>query len=544
MNNLIPNRNDIVKSLKEEEFDIIIIGGGITGAGVARDASLRGFRVALFEKNDFAAGTSSMTSKMLHGGLRYLKNYEFRLVRQAALERKVHLDIAPHLSERMQFLVPLYNWSDEGKIMRRLGLFLYDVIAFPKGIGKRKHVSAKELVNKLNLLENDDLIGGSLYFDCKTDDARLTLANILSSTAAGAKILNYAKVEKWKSVPDGIEISAMDLETQETLLVKGRVLIICAGPWSERVENMGEDFNGKSNLRLTRGTHLRMRKKLDEHPCLIVNNDGRPIYLIPQIDYDLAGTTDLDYNGDPNDVAPTLEEIDYIIDACNKLFPSVNYSRDDVVACFSGVRPLIYQKGADEGKTSRDHSTFVDESGIITLVGGKLTTYRVMAKDALKKAQRFLDPNIRNKRCFTDKMPLWGGDIDDWDKFMISEVIRVRKKYNLSDSSARIIVKWYGSELQYFETILEEHGTTLLKKERPWLEAQVIYSCRVEMARTPIDFLRRRTPLMLEENNGLDILLRVVELMANELNWSDDYKELRKTQCVEYVNKFISIIDN
>ncbi|MHA2169622.1 MAG: glycerol-3-phosphate dehydrogenase/oxidase [Candidatus Kariarchaeaceae archaeon] len=539
MENLITPRSEIVDSLREDQFDITIIGGGITGAGVARDAVMRGFKVALLEKNDFASGTSSLTSKMLHGGLRYLRDYEFRLVRQAALERKVHIEIAPHLSERMQFLAPVYTWSKAGKLMLRMGLFLYDILAFPKGIGKREHVKKSEMINKLPLLENDELVGGSLYWDIKTDDARLTLANVLSAVAGGGRLLNYAEVTSWETKPDGIEVTVCDKETQEEITVRSKVLILCTGPWSEITEGLGKNFPGETNLRLTRGTHLRLKPKLENHPCMIVNDDERPIFLIPRVGYDLAGTTDIDYTGNPDDIAPTREEVDYILDACNKLFPTAKYTKDDVVACFSGVRPLIYQKGQSEGGTSREHSIFVDESGVITLVGGKLTTYRVMAKDAIRKAIKLLNRSSRDHKCTTHRMPLWGGDIEDWENFFVIQKNRLTKQYGLNEESAEIMVKWYGSELPLFEEILKEWGNSSLKPNRPWLEAQVIYSCRFEFARTPIDFLRRRTPIMLEEGNGLDILENVVTLMSSELGWGTDQEQQQSKAYKEYANKFV-----
>ncbi|OLS28889.1 MAG: Aerobic glycerol-3-phosphate dehydrogenase [Candidatus Heimdallarchaeota archaeon LC_2] len=540
MENLIPSRSDMIKSISDKEYDVVIVGGGVTGAGVARDAILRGLKVLLLEKGDFASGTSSMTSKMIHGGLRYLKNYEFRLVRQAALERRVHLDIAPHLAEVREFLVPLYKWNPDGTFMLRLGLILYNLLALPKRIGKHKNLDPKKLVEKMSLLENDDLIGGALFHDVVTNDARLTLANCLSAAAGGADIINYMEMDSWETYDGEVHVKATDVLTTKTYEITAKYIILCVGPWSQITESKGIDFEGQARVRLTRGTHIVLKKKVIEYPCLLMNEDNRPIFLIPGDNYDLAGTTDLDHDGTPDDVKPTFEEVEYILNAVNKLFPNMKYSENDVIASFAGVRPLVSKEGVKEGKVSREHSIFQDRTNrTVTIVGGKLTTYRVMSKQALDKVIKAMG-TLKGK-CMTQKLPLWGGEVDDWESFKSEKIEELQNEFSLSSASANMLVKWYGSEVDYFKEFIKQNGTTLLLPNRPWLEAQVIYSCRVELAQTPIDVLRRRTNIMFEENNGENILDKVVELMSEELKWDTQKQNLMKTQTLEYINNFIRV---
>lgn len=538
--NLIPSREKMVQNLKENEYDIIVIGGGITGAGVARDATLRGLKVALIEKQDFASGTSSMTSKMLHGGLRYLKNFEFRLVRHAALERKVHQEIAPHLAEVMEFLVPLFKWNSDRPFMLRLGLILYDLLAYPKQIGHHKNLGKEGIMEYFPNLKSDELKGGALYHDVKTNDARLTLANILSATAAGADAVNYCEMTEWHEDEGEVVVTVHDHISDSDFEILGSVAIICAGPWAQIAESRNTGWNGKARVRLTRGTHIILKKRLEKNPVLLINDDERPIFLVPRIDYDLCGTTDIDYKGDPDDVKPTKEEIEYLLTACQKLFPDYNYTRDDIVASFAGVRPLVYKEGVSEGKVSREHTIYFDRPNrVISVFGGKLTTYRRMAREAVDKSFKIM---YRDRvKCITEKLPLWGGEIDNWDEFYDTKTNHLQDKFELSAETSHVLVLWYGSEIDYFETYIEKYGKDLLKENRPWLKAQVHYSCEIEFAQTPIDVMRRRLPLMLEEGNGVELINEIANIMSSHLDWSDGEKQKYIDLTKDYIENFIAV---
>ncbi len=542
MDNLIPPRNELIKRAKEEHFDCVIIGGGITGASVLRDLSLRGLNACLVEKNDFAYGTSSMTSKMIHGGLRYLKNYEFGLVREAALERKIAVNNAPHMAEVMDFLVPIYRWNKESPFLMRIGLILYDILSIPKRIGRHKMLSISELVGKLPILENKDIRGGAIYQDVKTDDARFTLLNILSGVAGGGVALNYTIASNWMYDEEKVEVEVNDLLNNDRYTITGDVLIICGGPWTEIIESKGANFKGKAKLRLTRGTHLLIEDVIKtKYSALLINDDDRPIFIVPQFNNKiLVGTTDVDFPDIPDKVKPTNDDIEYILNALQKIFPKANISKSNILSAFAGVRPLVSKKGVSEGKVSRKHSIFVKDN-IITLAGGKLTTSRVMAKQAVDRALKILNKRKLEYKCHTHLLPLFGGEIDNWEEFLEEHTKRLMNEYKLSEGSAKMCVHWYGSELPYFETILKEHGTTLLDNNNIWLEAQVIYSCRVEFAQHPIDFLRRRTQIMFERGNGLQVLDRVVELMKKELNWNEETANTMKNETINYINNFVKI---
>jgi len=534
----------MIKRQQDEEFDLIILGGGSVGAGVARDASIRGLKVALVEKEDIASGTSSQSTKLLHGGLRYLKNFEFGLVREAALERKTNLEIAPHLGYIDDFLVPMYSWSEDRPIMLRLGLWVYDLLSFPKNIGWHNWLNKKQMEAKEPLLENETLKGGGQYQDVQTNDSRLTLANVQSALLYGAVITNYTKATSWEQTDNGAIVEVKDEETGEEYQIRGKLIINATGPWSEITASLGKNFNGEARIRPTWGAHLLLKKKSAGHPLLIVNKDGRAVFLIPHEDHDMAGTTDIDYHGDPDKIAPTEYDRDYILDAVNNLFPTAMYTKEDIVASFSGLRPLVFQKGVKEGKVSRNHEIFVDESGVITVAGGKLTTYRVIAKDVVDEAIKMLGLPKREYKCTTDKIPLYGGDIgglDAWSDYFDTTTHDLMENYGLDEKTARKMVRYYGSDIPRFREILDEYGAMKFKEHRPWLEAQVIYACRYELIRTPVDFLRRRTWIMLEEGNGADILDKVVELMSGELHWDESTAVEMKKRTLGYIDNYIKI---
>jgi len=532
VNYLSFDRNEIISECQSTVFDIVVIGGGITGAGVARDAAIRGLKVALFEKNDFASGTSSTTSKMLHGGLRYLQNYEFRLVRKAALERGLHLKLAPHLTDKLNFIIPIYRWNKFSPIKMWFGVKLYDLLAYPKGLGKSRKLKVKDIIHKFPHLSSNDLIGGVFYHDVRTDDARITLSNILSARQYGASTLNYTKLNSW-DVKDGITTCSVEnMETNQVMQVKTKIIINCTGPWTESTEKLNAQIKGKSKLRLTSGIHLRLPKLLDNYSCLIINEDERPIFYMPGLNGDLIGTTDEDYQGSPDDVIPTKKEVDYLLDAVNRLMKR-QYTYEDIESIFTGVRPLVYQDTTSEGKVSRDHTIHTYDNYLITILGGKLTTYRFMAKQAVDKAINFIQTS--KIKCSTDKIHLYGGEIDDWDAYVRLHLSRLKKLYGFNENISMMLIKWYGSNLLDFEEVLKEVGTHPLRIEIPWLAAQVNFACRFEFARSPIDILRRRTQIMLEKGKGIELVERIVEIMSEELNW--DLKTANKMiqQTMEYI---------
>ncbi len=535
----IPTREDVLERMKKRYYDIFVVGGGITGAGIFRDAMLRGLNVGLVEKGDFASGTSSESSKLLHGGLRYLENYEFKLVREAALERKVVADLTPHFSKVMPFVIPLYTWTKQKPWKVKLGLIAYDILAFPKQIGRHKMLKRDELIERFPIVNNDDIIKGAYYFDTRTNDSRLVLSNILDGLSGHGDALNYARLKHWTRVDDGVELTIVDEETQEEFKVKTRLLVNATGPWSDLTENLDDNFEGHIRVRRTKGIHLTVKPRLKDHCILLANTDDRPIFVMPWGEYDIVGTTDTDWKDSPDKVVADKEDIDYILDALNKLFPDANYSYEDIYSTFAGVRPLIYQPGKDERKTSREH-TIKDYGDVISIAGGKLTTYRLMAKEVVDRAVRNLGYNRRGMKCLTDKLPIWGGDFDEWDGFeSFKEKIsfEFKERYGFSERTIETLIHHYGSSIELIEKVLEENEELKnpLVEGLPFIQAMVVVAARYEHARTIIDVLRRRFQLAFCEGNGLEAVEKVGELMANELEWSEE----RKIQEVENYRNFV-----
>ncbi len=536
-------REEIFETVKNNVFDLIIIGGGIVGAGTARDAALRGLKVALFEKGDFSAGTSSQSTKLIHGGLRYLKNYDFFLVREAALERKKLIEIAPHLCDIRDFIVPNYKWSQDHILLLRLGLIGYDILSFPKNLGMHKWYN-KDKIEKIEpLIKNEELRGGGIIKDVMTNDSRLVIANLQTAATEGASIINYCIVENIIKKDELYEVKICDLENGDKYLVKTKVVINATGPWSDLVsKKFDEERNNK--LRLTWGAHLVLNKKTGTHPVLIVNKDGRAVFLIPHERFDIIGTTDIDYKGDPDLIAPTEFDRDYILSSINSILPNNKYSNEDILSAFSGLRPLVLKKtDTNEGKVSRKHLIKVEQDGIITAIGGKLTTYRLMAKEIVDKSIKLLKLNKPEHKCLTGDYPLFGGNFEYENKntYFQNEKIRLKNKFGIDDEVSAFIVKQLGSEVENLDPILNKHGVKKISNNNYLLTAMVIYYIQYEFARTPIDILRRRTWIMLEKGNGLNILDEVVDIMGLELNWDDATKNMMKKKTIDYINKFMKI---
>ena len=533
----IPSRDFIVERLKERTYDVVVIGGGITGAGIFRDAMLRGLNVALIEKGDFASGTSSESSKLLHGGLRYLMNYEFKLVREAALERKIVADMTPHFSTVMPFVVPLYTWTKQKPWMVKLGLWLYDLLAFPKRIGKHRMLKREELINRFPVVNNDDIIKGAYYYDTRTNDSRLVLSNILDGLAGHGDALNYAELVEWKREDLGILLKVLDKESGEEFKIRTKIMVNATGPWSDFTEKLDGDFEGLMRVRRTKGVHLTVKPRLKNHCILLANTDDRPIFVMPWGEYDIVGTTDTDWKGKPEDVVADQADIDYVLDALNRLFPDADYSYDDIYSTFAGVRPLVFQPGKDERKTSREH-TIKDYGDIISIAGGKLTTYRLMAKQIVDRVIRNL--GLRKIKCMTSKLPLWGGDFEPWgnfESFVKETKTRFMSKYGLSEREVEILIHYYGSSIDLVENTINEDSTLAkpLVEGLPFIRAMAVVATRYEHTRHIEDFMRRRTQIAFCKGNGLEALDDVANLMGKELGWSEEQKEIEKEAYKEFV---------
>src|ERR1700761_5046923 len=400
--------------LLERIFDLAIIGGGVNGCGIARDAVGRGNTVFLCEMNDLASGTSSWSTKLVHGGLRYLEYYEFRLVREALIEREILWGIAPHIIRPLRFVLPHHDGLRPAWLLR-LGLFLYD------HIGGRHQLPPTRSVN----LERDE-VGKPLvpnryhkgfeYSDCFVDDARLVVLTARDAANRGAEIRTRIRAAEIRQV-DGIwEVTLEDVTSGERSTVRGRVLVNAGGPWVEQVLAAGSGVNARAKVRLVQGSHIVVRKLYDhDRAYMFQNSDGRIVFVIPyQDDFTLIGTTDRDYHGDPAKVKATTEEINYLCASVSE-YLAKPVTPDDVVWDYAGVRPL-YDDGASEAKAAtRDYVFELDPPGgapLLSIYGGKITTYRRLAEEALQRLEPYLGGNARAREGWTGKSPLPGGNMD------------------------------------------------------------------------------------------------------------------------------------
>lgn len=397
-------------------YDLLIIGGGITGAGIALDASSRGLSVLLVEKKDFAFGTSSRSTKLIHGGLRYLKNMEFGLVRELGIERAVVHNIAPHLTVPEKMLTPIVKNGTYGKFLTSIGIAMYDYLAGVKSEEKRKMLSKSETLAAEPLLRTDILQSSALYFEYRTDDARLTLELIKTAIQYGATCLNYTELTDFIIENEKITgIKCIEVLTEKELIFNGKSVVNAAGPWVDEIRSKGENIAGK-RLHLTKGVHLVVKKeKLPVKQAVYFDVfDGRMVFVIPRGEITYFGTTDTDYSGNINQPTISKNDAEYLIDAVNNFFPSCQIQLEDIISGWAGLRPLIHEDGKSSSEISRKDEVFISAKGLISIAGGKLTGYR-------KMAERVVDTvlEIQNKpkqKTKTAAIKLCGGDFNSFDE--------------------------------------------------------------------------------------------------------------------------------
>ena len=407
------DRENTFKELTSKEFDVLIVGGGITGAGIALDAASRGMSVALVEKNDFASGTSSKSTKLIHGGLRYLKQFDFWLVKEVGTERAIVHGLAPHLVIPEKMILPLVEGGTYGSWLTSIGLKVYDVLAAVEGDDKRKMLSKKEALKIEPLLPENILKGAGYYAEYRTDDARLTLELIKTSLRYGAKPINYIEVIDFL-YQDGRVSGAKvkDVLTNKVFDIKSKYVINATGPWVDGLRQRNQSSANKK-LRLSKGVHL-----VVNHNRFPINQsvyfdipDGRMMFAIPRGGSTYFGTTDTNYQENKNDVRTSLVDAMYLISAVNNMFDGVSISIDDVKSSWAGLRPLIHEEGKPASELSRKDEIYVSNTELISIAGGKLTGYRKMAERIVdlinKKYLRRFDKMFQEVK--TEKIVLSGG---------------------------------------------------------------------------------------------------------------------------------------
>ncbi|RRQ50213.1 glycerol-3-phosphate dehydrogenase/oxidase [Maribacter algicola] len=492
------NREKYIERLKTESFDLVIIGGGITGAGIALDAASRGLKVALLEKNDFASGTSSKSTKLIHGGLRYLKQFDFWLVKEVGSERAIVHKLAPHLVLPEKMLLPLIENGSYGKWLTSIGLKVYDILAQVSGDDKRQMLEKKEALKLEPLLPKKILNGAGYYAEYRTDDARLTIENIKTSLLFGAQALNYALVtdflyknEKVAGVKVKDEVTGTDFE------IKSKYVISAAGPWVDDLRVLNNSKKGKQ-LHLTKGVHLVFPyEKLPVKQSVYFDiPDGRMMFAIPRGKITYVGTTDTNYNDNKDKVRTDIADAIYLISAVNNMFPDINLELDDIVSSWAGLRPLIHEEGKSASELSRKDEIFVSDTGLISIAGGKLTGYRKMAERVVDRVveKLKLEYETETKKCYTDKISLCGND--NFKKYKhvkkyIDSVYERIKPHGFTKHDAWFLVTNYGEQT---ESILERYEKRT-EKDNPTklILAELEYGIHNEMVQNPMDFFIRRT---------------------------------------------------
>ncbi len=536
----IKQREKNLELLVKHEFDILIVGAGITGAGIAWDAAKRGLKVAIIDKEDFGAGTSSGSSKLVHAGFRYMAYGEFNLVRHASRERMWMFKALPHITEPIPFLIPIYKKGKNGFVKLLFGGTLYDVLSNFKNTYKSAFLSKKKTLEKIPNLKSDTLKQSLFYWDGIMDDARVTLETILSAQENGAIAVNHVKADSFITETDSElgevvkGVKALDVLSNEMFTIKAKVVINATGPWTDQViKTLGDE---SKLLRTTKGIHIITKKIFDSNTIVVITaDDKRSMFVIPfRKKYSLIGTTDTDYKDKFDHVAVTQEDINYVISAVNNDFPG-SITKDDVISAYSGIRPLILSpKAKSETDTSRWFEIFETRPNLLTITGGKYTIFRYIAEKSVDKCIKVLDLKKKDYPCKTEKSQLHGGvGINYIIDYLRKHVPPLIKKYEMDFEVVDHIVHTYGTaHTNIFDLIdKNEKLKERIAEDRPHILAEIIYIVENEMCHTLSDFLLRRTQLQLIDNQALDCAEKIAVEMGKLLMWD---KKRQKEEIENY----------
>ena len=503
------NRDTMLQKLQSHEgiWDVLVIGGGATGLGIAVDAAARGYKTLLLEQHDFAKGTSSRSTKLVHGGVRYLQQGDISLVLEALKERGLMIQNAPHLVSNQAFVIPNYSWWDGP--FYQLGLKLYDFMSGDLGIGTSKRLSVKETIRHIPTIDQKELAGGVIYFDGQFDDARMAISLAKTAAQFDGVLLNYMKVEKIiKNEEDIVQgVITLDLETHKKHHIQSKVVINATGVFADAVIKM-DDPSAKEMIQPSQGTHIVLDPSFlpDKYAIMVPHTkDGRVLFAVPWLNKVIVGTTDTIVEKPLLEPHFQLDEVEFILETASQ-YLTKKPTKKDILSIFSGLRPLAKPEGNKQTtkEISRHHKVMISTSGLITVIGGKWTTYRTMAEDTVDQAM--LIGQLKASPCTTHNLPIFGYD----------------ESLNLTEDPLAV----YGIEKQALldlEDKIPVYGE-LISKSLPLKASQVIWAVRHEMARTLEDMLARRVRgLFLDVNESLRIAPQVAQIMASELNESPDW---------------------
>ena len=539
------NRDNIVSDLASTNFDVLIIGGGITGAGIALDAASRGMKVALIEKNDFASGTSSKSTKLIHGGLRYLKQFDFWLVKEVGTERAIVHKLAPHLVIPEKMILPLIDGGTYGSWLTSIGLKVYDILASVEGEDQRKMLDKKEALEKEPLLPEKGLNGAGYYAEYRTDDARLTIEILKTALEYNAKTLNYVEATEFiyknnrlvgARVKDSISNNSFD--------IKAKYIVNATGPWVDDLRQVNNSKIGK-RLHLTKGVHLVVsHKKLPVKQSVYFDvPDGRMMFAIPRGNVTYFGTTDTNYQTDKNNVQTNLVDATYLISAVNNIFPDINLTLNDIESSWAGLRPLIHEEGKSASELSRKDEIFVSDTELISIAGGKLTGYRKMAERivdvVVKKHKRRYEKKFKDVQ--TEEIVLSGGTFSNFSevKSYTDAIYNRIAEVDFDEKDAQYLVYNYGKQtdiiLKKFDEFMDEN------QQEKMIKAEVWFTIKHEMTCTPTDFFMRRTGRLFFNSQSV-ILYKtfVVSLFKEHFSWDEKTTERHQRKLEEKLKSIIT----
>lgn len=528
----INGRKDVLREVHKQELDVVVIGGGITGAGIAFDAAKRGLSTVVFEMQDFAAGTSSRSTKLVHGGLRYLKQFEVKMVAEVGKERAIVYENGPHVTTPEWMLLPFHKGGTFGAFSTSIGLRVYDFLAGVKKSERRKMFSREETMQKEPLVKQEGLKGGGYYVEYRTDDARLTIEVMKEAIEQGAKAVNYAKVDGFL-YKDGkvCGVRVIDVLDGTVYEVYGKKIVNASGPWVDTLREKDNSKKGKV-LQLSKGVHLVIdQKRFPLGQAIYFDTpDGRMVFAIPRGGKTYVGTTDTFYDKDAAIPKMTTEDRAYIINAINYMFPSVKITERDIESSWAGVRPLIYEEGKSASEISRKDEIWTSESGLITIAGGKLTGYRKMAEMVVDYVTSLLQKEGHGAypASTTKTMPISGGHVGGSKQLptFIMKKAEEGKAYGLTEKQAEQFAKFYGSNVDVLFQLAKEYKEVAERYNMPLdVLLPLVYGMEYEMVAKPIDFFMRRTGAVLFNIHWVyEWKEAVISYMADSLRWSGEEK--------------------
>jgi glycerol-3-phosphate dehydrogenase len=543
------NRDKIIERLQSTEYDIIIIGGGITGAGVAREAALRDLKIALVDMQDFAAGTSSRSSKLAHGGFRYLKSGEMKLVKESTTERNWLRTHLPHLTRPCPFL--LGSWKGMlKKTVVRGGTKIYDFLSDTKqkfkNFKKSKWYNPEQIKDMEPEVRMEGLLGGSIYYDNNIDDARLTIETLKEAVIRGADIVNYCKVNGYvKENGNIVGVKCKDLENDKKFEIKATLVVNATGIWTDDLIEVYPEDQPEPLIRPTKGIHLQYKRDHSKNNmafAIVSPIDRRVFFILPRGDFTIIGTTDTDFKGDLANPYCDKEDADYIIESAKYYIPSAELGYENILSTYAGIRPLVMQKGKSESQISRKHLIFRSTDNLFTITGGKITTFRRMAQDLLNAIiKEGLFPEGKRSKNFSKQMYLISIDKQAWyDEFKTNGL-------HLDENIFNYLFQQYGrGALKILELIKQDN--TLKKRideDADFIKAEVVYSLKYELTPHLIDVFCRRTEmsLFISHKNQLAAAKKVAELMAKEYDWSEEKVKKEIETYIDHIKKTVAFLE-